>query len=375
MNDDRPPRSEDSTERGAESGRTGGRLGQLIDLLDVGMLLLDAERRVDVVNRQASKILDLPLEAEEGWRELVEQLGEPLDALQSGEAKELRVDLHWRGDGEARWVTFELFSLEEAATIDGGGPCGFAVLVRDRSALRALEADLAIAAHLRNLSRLYVGLAHDLRSPMNALVLNLELLKQSLGEDAVPEAERQDKAREILETLRFELDRLSKALDGLLAQTLVPTQEVTRFDLGELVEEVAELIRAQARQEGAEVVTEPAGEPLPVEGNRDRIKRALLNLAINALEVLGSDRGTIELAARRREDRAELSISDSGPGIPAEVRERIFEMHFTTKDSGSGIGLFVARGAIEAAGGVLRLERTGPEGTVFVAELPIVEAE
>ncbi|MDX1385264.1 MAG: histidine kinase dimerization/phospho-acceptor domain-containing protein, partial [Thermoanaerobaculia bacterium] len=229
MNDERPPRPRsaagDSTGESAERALAGGRLGQLIDRLDVGMLLLDAERRIEVVNRQASRILDLPVEAEAGWRELVERLGEPLDALEAGEARELRVDLHWRGDGEPRWVTCELFSLEEAATIDGGDPCGFAVLIRDRSALRALEADLAIAAHLRNLSRLYVGLAHDLRSPMNALVLNLELLRRALGEDAHSEAERREETEEILGTLELELARLGEALDGLLAQTLVPRQE------------------------------------------------------------------------------------------------------------------------------------------------------
>jgi signal transduction histidine kinase len=117
------------------------------------------------------------------------------------------------------------------------------------------------------------------------------------------------------------------------------------------------------------LVTDLPAEPVIVAGHRDHLKQAMLNVAINGLEVL-DEGGTLELTLRGEGESAALAVRDTGPGIPPDLVQRIFDMHFTTKNSGTGIGLYVARSVIESEGGELDVADTGPDGTTFVVRLP-----
>jgi signal transduction histidine kinase len=107
-----------------------------------------------------------------------------------------------------------------------------------------------------------------------------------------------------------------------------------------------------------------------VVAHRDQIKQSVLNIAINGLEAM-PEGGTLGLELEREDGRARILVSDTGPGIPPELKDRIFDMHFTTKESGTGIGLYVARSMFEAQGGTVRTASTGPEGTTFELLLPL----
>jgi signal transduction histidine kinase len=118
-------------------------------------------------------------------------------------------------------------------------------------------------------------------------------------------------------------------------------------------------------------VTELPDGPVTVEGHRDHLKQAVLNVAINGLEVL-PESGTLSIVLQSGDDgRAALAVRDTGPGIPLELQARIFDMHFTTKETGTGIGLYVARSIVESEGGTLVVAATGPEGTTFSILLPV----
>jgi len=106
--------------------------------------------------------------------------------------------------------------------------------------------------------------------------------------------------------------------------------------------------------------------------HRDQVKQAMLNIAINALEVM-PDGGKLGLALENDASIARLRVSDTGPGIPSDLADRIFDMHFTTKQSGTGIGLYVARSMFEAQGGTVQTASTGPAGTTFLLTLPLPE--
>ena len=221
------------------------------------------------------------------------------------------------------------------------------------------------------LDRLYLGLAHDLRSPLNSIVLHLELLKSG-GEDG--EDRPSPQMAERLEVLEEETRRLSQALDAVLAQTVQPTSEAAQFDLRELVGELAGLLHGQLRQQGVELEISLAEEELLVSARKDRLLRALLNVAVNGVEVSG-DGDELTLSTGRDGEWATLRVGDRGPGIPSPVQERVFDLHFTTKSSGSGLGLYVARTAVEAEGGTLDVQETSPEGTVFELRMPLVDGD
>jgi signal transduction histidine kinase len=246
------------------------------------------------------------------------------------------------------------------------------VQARDRDLLQAIETDLRLAAQLRALMRIYRGVAHDLRAPLNAMVLNLELLKRSLDPAAPPRPELPDKQQRWIVVIEQELQRLRRALDVLLAQTAPSSESAERFDVRDVLEEIHALLYPQARQQGVEIQVEVPESSVPVVAFRDQVKQAVLNIAINALEAM-PEGGRLTLSLEADAGSARIRVSDTGPGIPSDLADRIFDMHFTTKQSGTGIGLYVARSMFEAQGGTVQTVRTGPAGTTFQLTLPLPE--
>lgn len=230
---------------------------------------------------------------------------------------------------------------------------------------------LLLAAQMRALSHLYHGVVHDLKSPLNALVVNLELLRTSLTPDH-PQAEKQ---RRYARVLQEELQRLNRSIESLLAAAAPPSAERGRFDLGDVLDELVALITPQAKHQGVsleEGSTRNAPSPLPVEGYRDRVKHALLALAVNALEAM-PEGGTLALTAASEGGRVRVSIADTGPGVPAEARERLFERGVSTKEGHEGIGLFVAEKVIASFGGCISHTSSPNTGSRFEVLLPLAD--
>jgi signal transduction histidine kinase len=204
------------------------------------------------------------------------------------------------------------------------------------------------------------------------MVLNLELLRRSLDPSAPPREGMGPKQQRWVEIIDQELHRLRRALDILLAQTAPAAEKPETFDLRGVIEEISELLYPQARQQKVELASELPEQSVVVTAYRDQIKQAVLNLSINGLEAM-PEGGTLRLSVTSEGATASMRVADSGPGIPPELRDRIFDMHFTTKQSGTGIGLYVTRSIFEAQGGTVRIESTGPEGTTFQLTLPTTE--
>ncbi|HEX9737085.1 MAG TPA: HAMP domain-containing sensor histidine kinase [Thermoanaerobaculia bacterium] len=228
---------------------------------------------------------------------------------------------------------------------------------------RALEADLQLAAQMRGLAGLFMGQAHDLRAPINAMVLNLELLKRSLaGAEGSTEQRR-------IAVIEEELGYLQRSLERLLAQTSPARPSVVRYDLGKLVAEVGELLAPQARQQKVKLAVDVPERRLLTRGSPELTRQALINLAVNGFEAL-ADGGHLELAVEPDGQEIAVRLRDDGPGVAPEIRERILELHFTTKKAGAGVGLYVTRAIIESQGGSLRLAETSAAGSTFELRLP-----
>jgi signal transduction histidine kinase len=344
-------------ERGAQARQ---RLNTLSQLMDVGVLLVDAARHLDFVNPRACELLGCAdrSEVERLWPE-IGQLLEP--ALNPVERRESRLDLEVPGAAGARSLRCLVYPLaEEDHQV-------FLFLLRDRVVLDALETDLLLASQLRALTRVYGAITHDLKAPLNAMVLNLDLLQSALrrGEGATEAAA----SEQYLRVLREELERLDRSLLALLAETTPASRRREEFDVRAMVEEIERLLLPQARMQHVALEACLPGTAVRIAGQRDRLKQAILNVAINALEAM-SDGGALELRLETLPDEAEVRITDSGPGIPEAVRPRIFDMHFTTKTSGTGIGLYVARSIVEAHGGEITVANAPGRGSEFRLRLP-----
>jgi signal transduction histidine kinase len=140
------------------------------------------------------------------------------------------------------------------------------------------------------------------------------------------------------------------------------------------VQEIERLLEPQARLQQVAFETHLPGVAVRIAGQRDRLKQAILNVAINALDAM-AEGGALEMRLEAHAEEAEVLIGDSGPGIPEEVRSRIFDAHFTTKTTGTGIGLYLARSIVEAHGGEITVETAPGQGSTFRLRLPTLGRE
>lgn len=252
-----------------------------------------------------------------------------------------------------------------------GGRRGTLVLVEDRARLEALETSLTLANRMRTQSSLR-SQAHDLKAPLNALVLHLELLRKSLAEETSRDEERRERHLNTTRLLQREIARLDDGLERFLEDTALSGQgsgRQRRFEACELVLQVIRLVRPRAKALGVELAVDVAHSPAYVVGDSDLLQQALLNLVLNAFEAQPNG-GRTRLIVSREDECVRIDVEDEGPGIPEAMLGHVFEMNFTTKKSGTGIGLTVARSLVEGQGGRLRLSSENGEGTRVQILLP-----
>jgi signal transduction histidine kinase len=342
------------------------RISALANFMDVGVLLLRADRKLEFANATARKLLGYrnPGELEQQWGNVQHLLDNVLDTCQGSRSPGTPVDIEIPANGHPRRLRVELHRPEENEHE------GFLVLVKDREMLDAFETDLRLATQMRGLARVYGALAHELKAPLGAMAINLEMLNDALRADADSEPRLRDRQQRYAEVLREELARLNRSLVSVLNQTTSLSESRERFDLRDLIRDLEALLAPQANQQRVVLdVQLPQGE-MQLLGHRDRLKQALLNIAANALEAM-PDGGRLGVSLEAENAHAIVSICDTGPGIAPDVLGKIYGMHFTTKSGGTGIGLYVARSAVESQGGDIQVESRPGQGACFRVRLPL----
>jgi signal transduction histidine kinase len=261
----------------------------------------------------------------------------------------------------ARRVHLELYPLPDTT------PPRWAALVSDERERSAVERDYRLSTLMRSLAWLNAAVAHDLKSPLAAAMLHLELIKTTIGaEEKDPTGERRQR---YVRVMKDELGRLNLAITTLFQQmTLRRPRE--RFDLLDLVGDIEFLIAPQAKRQGVSIEKAMPADKLEVEADRDALSQAVLNVAVNALEAMASG-GHLGLELARHDGAARLTVADTGAGIAPEIAPRIFEPRFTTKPHGVGLGLYVSRAVLHLHDGNIRAEGNPGGGTRLVLVLPL----
>ncbi|MFO0547892.1 MAG: ATP-binding protein [Polyangiaceae bacterium] len=235
-------------------------------------------------------------------------------------------------------------------------------------AIRDARAEIVKTERLATVGRMAAHITHEIRNPLSAIGLNLEMLESELPDTA--DAREQ---RELVAAIKNEAQRLSKLSEQYLSLARKPQPTLSPEAPGDLVEEILAFVRPELDR--AKVVLSVDIEPdLPVlELDENLFRQALLNLVRNAREAM-SDGGSLRVvvrAARPPDSLVEFVIEDTGPGIPEDVRASIFDPFFTTKQRGTGLGLAVTREILEAHRGQIRCEPREGGGTRFVLAIPV----
>ena len=275
------------------------------------------------------------------------RLREPLDQV------ELQTE-------NGRRVEVSLDFIEER-----GERIGALLNIRDAESVHKIEDEIELSQRLAAIGRLTSGVAHEVKNPINAIVLHLEVLREKLP-DLEPDSKRH------MDVIANEIRRLDRVVQTLVDFTRPVELRLTEVDLRRTLEDVALLAIPQANQVGIQLVRDIAKEPLTVRIDSDLIKQAVLNVVLNGIQAMGTNGGTLSLAAYRDDGVISVAIRDQGPGIPAEVRDKIFNLYFTTKKGGSGIGLAMTYRVLQLHNGSVEFESREGGGTTFVLRLPAV---
>jgi signal transduction histidine kinase len=224
-----------------------------------------------------------------------------------------------------------------------------------------MASQLDVASRLAAISRLSGGVAHEIKNPLNAILLRLDLIKARLGDsdDLTPELDVLSK-----EVLR--LDRVVKTFLDFSRPLEVNFEDV---DVAAVVREVAELMKPQAALSKIEIECSIPDEPATMRGDPDLLKQAVLNLVTNAVEAMPNG-GSLRCSVEQDDGHWAVEIADNGPGIPPERRDKVFQLYFTTKTKGSGIGLAMTYRAVQLHNGVISFSSEGGKGTTFRMEFP-----
>jgi signal transduction histidine kinase/HAMP domain-containing protein len=259
------------------------------------------------------------------------------------------------------------------ASPDGGSPLllsvdlldnsGVLVRLRDPEVQRKIGRQLQTADRLAAISRIQGGVAHEVKNPLNAILLHVEVARARLAQgqaDVTPQ----------MEIISREILRLDRVVKTFLDFTRPVELNLTTVSLQELLSELVELARPQAKEFKIKIEVSPQPDDAEVRVDRDLLKQAVLNIVVNAMQSM-PDGGDLRFEALANGDTAELRISDTGGGIPPELRDKIFRLYFTTKQQGSGIGLAMTFRIIQLHDGTIDFTSEPGKGTTFSIRLPI----
>jgi PAS domain S-box-containing protein len=338
-------------------------LEHIVDQLEDGVIFLNTDQRILFFNRAAAAAVGRPLEQVVGLP-LTEVLPDdhPLCELMAengmGTAAPHNRTLAFPQDGSTREFLVSIVAMR-----DKNRAMGAAILMKDLDSIKTVQSLVSYSAKLAALGRLTSGVAHEVKNPLNAMMIHLELLKERLE---APAAEVQQS----LEVIGSEIHRLDRVVQGFL-RFMRPQELVLKtIDMNGLLRNLTALIEAEWQGEGIRIACELDPTLPPVGADEELLRQAFLNVLQNASQAMPKG-GTVTMRTTcEGRDVVRVDIADEGVGIARDDLERIFKLYYTTKPEGTGIGLSVAYRIVQLHDGVIDVDSELGRGTTMTIRLP-----
>ncbi len=331
--------------------------------LEDGLLLFTRDARAVMISPAAEKFLGAPAGHFLGRRVTeIFPAGHPLCGalrIESDELSEVAAETELETSEGLKRVGVSVQAIQE-----DGERMGALVTLRDLDSLESINTQLQVSERLAALGRITAGVAHEVKNPLNSMRLWLENLKESLF------AEQYSASQQAVQVLDKEIDRLDAVVKRFLDFTRPMDIRLEATQLADLLKGVLEIARPQLQKSNIQLAQLLPIDVPEVYVDRALLKQAVLNLVLNAAEAMPSG-GQLRLVLSRRGEMAEITVGDTGKGIPLENRQKIFQLFFTTRPGGSGIGLASTFRIVQLHNGSIDFTSEVGRGTTFRIELPL----
>jgi PAS domain S-box-containing protein len=360
------------------------RLETVLDSLTEGLLVCDADYRLILFNKAVERLVPLDLR-EQGERSLWSVVADDRIAaflqktLEDGDRVEDR-----EFDADAKGIQ-RLLAISVLPLVKDKRVTGSLVHVEDITEKRGKEARLRRAETLASLTTLAAGVAHEIKNPLGSISIHIQLIQKALKasraacndeDDPVPAPAPEvqiapfDILDKYLAVVNEEIDRLNRIVVDFLFAVRPMDMELREGDLNALISELVDFVRYELEAAGISCVLDLDKELRPLSYDERYIKQALLNLIKNALAAMDSG-GRLTIKTEVAGNEVRILVSDTGIGIPEENLPKIFEPYFTTKETGSGLGLTLVFKIIREHRGEISVKSREGEGSSFLIVLPI----
>ena len=338
-----------------------GNIGQIVKSLEEKLIFVNQERRIILLSPSAASLINTTVE---------NSIGKPISQVLPPDHPLL--NLIETAFGVRRDLTKDnlyIPALDKVITIrvhlleEGHRSMGALVILQDPETVAKLESQLEYANKLSALSRLSSGVAHEVKNPLNAIVIHLELLRSGLSESS-PESQKS------LVIITQEIRRLDRVVRNFLNFNRPFEVRLQETDIQPIIHDVASLAETEASLRGVHISVQNHNRLPIVRLDPDLIKQCLLNIVLNGCQAMPQG-GELTIASQRRSGALEISIRDTGVGIPPQDREKVFNLYYTTKENGNGIGLATVFKIVQLHNGEIAVDSELGKGTTFTLKLPL----
>ena len=244
---------------------------------------------------------------------------------------------------------------------------GSLLTLHDLESAEAIESELELSRRMAAIGRLTSGVGHEVKNPINAIVVHVELLKSKLEGASAP-------AIRHVEVIEAEIRRLDRVVQLLVDFSRPVELQLREQDLRDVIGDVLALSAEELSTHNVILESEMPQRPLFVNIDADLIKQAALNVIQNGAQAM-PEGGTLRVVLEEQRKFAILRIADQGPGIPDDIREKIFDLYFTTKSGGSGIGLAMTYRIVQLHYGSIEVQSNAERGTEFLLRIPLAAVD
>ncbi len=336
----------------------------VLENMSEAVIVLDKDLRITLFNKSSEDLFHLP-----SYKVIGEKIFEILDGKlfflsEAINNLDNNISTHFENKIEINEGKMDVSVSITKNLEENGNPENYTIVIQDLTEEKNLEEQAKRREKLSAMGELASGVAHEIRNPINSI----GIIAQRLYKEFLPN-EEQDEYKKITKVLRDEVNRINKIITQFLNYAKPLEVQFKKVDAKNYFDEIVTLFNDQAKSKNIDLIKN-SNESIMINVDPGLTKQALINIIQNSIDAI-NEKGKIVIDYRKDEDNLIIEIEDNGPGIPDNIKQKIFELYFTTKNDGNGLGLSISQKIIAQLNGTIEFESELNKGTKFKIKLPI----